>query len=255
MGAGSAVRFCRPSFIAASGFCSSPTKRAAIFAAAAIFGLAHAPNLSLMILTFAGGLIWSWVYERAPNLPAIAISHAAVSLCVMTSLPPWAVEPERRVQTFSLSEVLGRMFDLWPTTLSRSARLIGSGWRSCRLRRAGGGAAQLESRRGARTRAELPARGHGPGRRAGRVARPAAGQLSEQPGDPRPRNDLSERVPRARAILDFYRYEFPAVFRRTSRYTVAVAAIFLLIALGSFVATYRDDDFADFAYVARGSCS
>jgi len=61
----------------------------AILVNAAIFSSAHAPNLSLMTLTFAGGLIWSWVYERAPNLPAIALSHAAVSLTLMTSMPPW----------------------------------------------------------------------------------------------------------------------------------------------------------------------
>ena len=63
--------------------------RLAILAAAAIFSSAHAPNLSLMTLTFAGGIMWSWVYERAPNLFAIAISHAAVSMMLMTSLPPW----------------------------------------------------------------------------------------------------------------------------------------------------------------------
>jgi len=63
--------------------------RLAILGTAAIFSSAHAPNLSLMTLTFAGGLMWSWVYERAPNLFAIALSHAAISLMSMTSLPPW----------------------------------------------------------------------------------------------------------------------------------------------------------------------
>ncbi len=63
--------------------------RLAIIVTAAIFSGVHAPNLSLMTLTFAGGLIWSWVYERAPNLYAIALSHAAISLMLMTSLPPW----------------------------------------------------------------------------------------------------------------------------------------------------------------------
>jgi len=63
--------------------------RLAILATTAIFSLAHAPNLSLMTLTFAGALIWSWVYARAPNLFAIALSHAAISLMLMTSLPPW----------------------------------------------------------------------------------------------------------------------------------------------------------------------
>jgi membrane protease YdiL (CAAX protease family) len=70
--------------------------RLAILLNAAIFSSAHAPNPSLMILTFAGGLIWSWVYERAPNLPAIALSHAAVSLTLMSSLPPWLL-PSMRV--------------------------------------------------------------------------------------------------------------------------------------------------------------
>ncbi|MCG3161600.1 MAG: hypothetical protein JMDDDDMK_02789 [Acidobacteria bacterium] len=63
--------------------------RFAILATAAIFSFAHAPNPMLMTLTFVGGLIWSSVYERAPNLFAIALSHAAISLMLMTSLPPW----------------------------------------------------------------------------------------------------------------------------------------------------------------------
>jgi len=61
----------------------------AVVTAAAIFSFTHAPNLTLMILTFAGALIWSWVYERAPNLFAIALSHAVISLMLMTALPPW----------------------------------------------------------------------------------------------------------------------------------------------------------------------
>ncbi|HEY7180744.1 MAG TPA: CPBP family intramembrane glutamic endopeptidase [Blastocatellia bacterium] len=70
--------------------------RIAVLLNAAIFSSVHAPNPSLMILTFFGGLMWSWVYDRAPNLPAIAISHAAVSLTLMTSLPPWLL-PTMRV--------------------------------------------------------------------------------------------------------------------------------------------------------------
>ena len=58
-------------------------------ATAAIFALAHAPNLMLMLLTLAGALIWSWVYERAPNLWALGLSHAAISFMLMTSLPSW----------------------------------------------------------------------------------------------------------------------------------------------------------------------
>jgi membrane protease YdiL (CAAX protease family) len=61
----------------------------AILATAAIFSCAHAPNPMLMTLTFTGGVIWSWVYQRAPNLLALAMSHALISLMLMTSLPPW----------------------------------------------------------------------------------------------------------------------------------------------------------------------
>ena len=68
----------------------------AILLNAALFSSAHAPNPSLMILTFIGGVMWTWVYERAPNLPAIALSHAAVSLTLMTSLTPWLL-PSMRV--------------------------------------------------------------------------------------------------------------------------------------------------------------
>ncbi len=61
----------------------------AILATAAIFSLTHAPNLALMLLTLIGALLWCWVYERAPNLWALGLSHAVISLMLMTSLPPW----------------------------------------------------------------------------------------------------------------------------------------------------------------------
>ncbi|MFN0087205.1 MAG: lysostaphin resistance A-like protein [Blastocatellia bacterium] len=64
----------------------------AILAAAGLFALVHAPNRALMILTFCGAMIWSRVYERAPNLFALALSHAAISMMLMTSLPPWLLE-------------------------------------------------------------------------------------------------------------------------------------------------------------------
>ncbi len=54
-----------------------------------------------------------------------------------------------------------------------------------------------------------------------------------------------------RPIIDFYRYEFPSIFRSTIRYTLAVFLIFLAMAVCSFVATWRNDDFADFAYLNR----
>lgn len=63
--------------------------RLAILATAVIFSLTHLPNLMLMLLTLLGALLWSWVYERAPNLFALGLSHAAISLMLMTSAPAW----------------------------------------------------------------------------------------------------------------------------------------------------------------------
>jgi len=54
-----------------------------------------------------------------------------------------------------------------------------------------------------------------------------------------------------RSIFDFYWREFPAIFRRTFRYTLATFLIFVAIGAVSFIATWRNDDFADFAFVSQ----
>ncbi len=59
----------------------------AIASAATIFALVHLPNLPLTLLTLTGGVVWTWVYSRAPNLFALGISHGLMSLLVMTTLP------------------------------------------------------------------------------------------------------------------------------------------------------------------------
>ncbi len=47
-------------------------------AAAALFSLAHAPDLPLMGLTFAAGLAWTWLYRRRPNLWVLGMWHGVL---------------------------------------------------------------------------------------------------------------------------------------------------------------------------------
>jgi membrane protease YdiL (CAAX protease family) len=60
-----------------------------IIITAGLFVLVHAPNVPLMIFTLLGGLIWGFVYERAPNLFASAISHLLLSATILVTVPEW----------------------------------------------------------------------------------------------------------------------------------------------------------------------
>jgi len=49
----------------------------------------------LVLLTFVGGLIWGAVYQRQPNLFALAMSHALSSLTLALAISPKLLESLR----------------------------------------------------------------------------------------------------------------------------------------------------------------
>ena len=52
-----------------------------------LFSIIHFPNPILSVLTLAGGTIWAVIYQRVPNLFALALSHAAASITVAMLFP------------------------------------------------------------------------------------------------------------------------------------------------------------------------
>jgi len=55
---------------------------------AVVFALLHLPNPLLAMVTFIGGLIWAAVYQRQPNLFALALSHTVISITLALTISP-----------------------------------------------------------------------------------------------------------------------------------------------------------------------
>jgi membrane protease YdiL (CAAX protease family) len=55
------------------------------------FAVLHIPNPWLTAATFAGGLLWAYVYQRAPNLLAVGLSHSLMTWVLISSVSPSAL--------------------------------------------------------------------------------------------------------------------------------------------------------------------
>ena len=55
---------------------------------ALIFSALHLPNPWLMVVTFVGGVVWAFVFQRQPNLFALALSHSVMTWILVSTLPP-----------------------------------------------------------------------------------------------------------------------------------------------------------------------
>jgi hypothetical protein len=61
--------------------------RRSVLLTAAIFAALHLPNPALVVATFIAGYFWAETFQAAPNLVALAFSHAWLSTLLANSLP------------------------------------------------------------------------------------------------------------------------------------------------------------------------
>ena len=59
-----------------------------VLVVALLFAALHLPNPWLTVATFAAGVVWSAIFQRAPNLLAIALSHVLLTWALISTVPP-----------------------------------------------------------------------------------------------------------------------------------------------------------------------
>jgi hypothetical protein len=62
------------------------SRTAGVALAAALFAALHLPNPFLTGVTFAAALVWCDIYDRHPNLIPLMLSHALLTIVVLTAL-------------------------------------------------------------------------------------------------------------------------------------------------------------------------
>jgi membrane protease YdiL (CAAX protease family) len=62
--------------------------RKSVLLSALVFASLHFPNPWLTAATFAGGLVWAYAYQRAPNLYALGLTHGLMTWVLVSSIPP-----------------------------------------------------------------------------------------------------------------------------------------------------------------------
>ena len=60
---------------------------ASVLVTASVFGFLHLPNLWLTLATFIIGYVWAFVYQRTPNLLALAITHSLLTFILIWNIP------------------------------------------------------------------------------------------------------------------------------------------------------------------------
>lgn len=69
-----------------------------------VFGVLHLPSPFLALLAFVGGSVWAYIYQRQPNLLALALSHTIISIALsLTMLPRFSYLLRIGIKYFGLS--------------------------------------------------------------------------------------------------------------------------------------------------------